>query len=233
MKYKLKRLSEIGDFVTGIGTNLSNASSFEDMVRVGQNLSLTELLGHEDMTAGLFFKFLGAKAAQFANWIPGGKSLCTGISSWWNELMSGKWGAQNALGKGMIVIAILAGLAIILWIVLKVFKWIRRKISGTRQNYSEATLGVFNPRSWAAKFKGLVRQFKTELPVVMPKLPRNMVGPLKDLFTATDIVNKNPNAVRFIRGDSTRKAESVARYIWKNTSLNINECAKIYNYLRG
>lgn len=240
MKYKLKRLSEIGDYVSGIGDNLINANTFDTMVKIGQNLSLTELLGHKDMSVGLFFKYLGAKCAQFVKWIPGGESFFKGISSWWQDLMTKGWGATDSLGRGMIVIAILAGLAIIFWVILKAFRWIRRKISGTRQNYSEVSVSkIFSPKVWAKNCEFYARKVAEQLPLFSKNT--NVTRNVTDVLNAFNMVKSNPQSIeaKFTTTSNLRsaniqkRAESVTRYIWKNTSLNVNECAKIYNYLRG
>ena len=235
MKYKLKRFSEIGDYVSGIGDNLINANTFDKMVKIGQNLSFSELLGHDKMSVGLFFKLIGAKCAQFANWVPGGKSLVTGVSRWWNDLMTKGWASTDSLGKGMIVIAILAGLALLFWILLKVFKWIRRKIKGvSQQNYSEAFL-KFDMKGLAARCKGLASQVAKEVGTIQNSKVANAARDALTAFKATQspgFLNKL-TANKSTASAPTATAESVTRYIWKNTSLNIDECAKIYNYLRG
>lgn len=234
LKYNLKRLSE--DWVDAtVGNGLIQASTFDNMVEVAEKLSFSELLGHDKMSVGLFFKLIGAKCAQFANWVPGGKSLVTGVSSWWNSLMTQGWGASDSLAKGMIVIAILAGLALLFWILLKVFKWIRRKIKGvSQQNYSEAFL-KFDLKGWAARCPGLANQVAKEVVTIQNSKVANAARDALTAFKAT----RSPG---FLNKLTTNKstapvpaatAESVARYIWKNTSLDIDECAKIYNYLRG
>ena len=230
LKYRLKRLNEGlfgGDTASQEIMKWASKTSFTDVFNNGFNIGDFFKLIWGNLLIVLDFLHIGPNSAAW-KW----------CSKWWGEASSATWGSQGVLGQSAMVIICLAGLSLIFWLAIKFFKWIRNKfrrnpVSAQPSAYSEGIMSKVSEILASNVNKNANEA--NRLALSMPSSDSN-TNKVKEMVSggtkAMNIIQKNgiPNNTKV---NASRTAESVARYIWKNTSLNVNECAKIYNYLRG